>query len=75
VDVGVEVADALVVARDRVGEGGDALRVVAVAAAAVVGGTALGTVAVDVHVDEVAARALQVDDLVVCHVVAAVGEG
>ena len=71
-DVGVQVGDSAVVGPDRVGEGGDALRVVRVAAPAVVGGAALRAVAVYVHVGELAGGALDVEDVGVGQVVAAV---
>lgn len=74
VHVGVEVGDALLVRLDGVCEGGDGLSIAGVAAPPVVCGTTLRTVAVYVHVGELAARALYVEDVVVGDVVATVGE-
>lgn len=73
--VGVEVVNILVVALDDPLERRDGLRVLAALAPPVVAAPVLLAVAVDVHVGEAAARALDVDDVVVGQVVAAVGEG
>lgn len=73
VDVRVEIADALLVARDDLLERGLRLRVGRVPAAPVVTGAALDAVAVDVHVGQVAVAALDVDDSVLVEVVATVG--
>jgi hypothetical protein len=75
VDIRIQIRDALAIPPDRVGEGRDTLRIPAVAAAAVVRGTSLLSVAVDVHVDELASRSLEVEHVEVRYVVAAVGEG
>jgi hypothetical protein len=75
VHVGVEVPDALLVLLDDPLKRRDGLRVGAAAAPPVVAAPVLLAVAVDVHVGEGAARALEVDDVVVGHVVAAVREG
>jgi hypothetical protein len=72
---GVEVVDALVVALDGGLERRDGLRVGAARAPPVVARTVLFAVAVDVHVGEAGAGTLDVNDVVVGEVVAAVGEG
>jgi hypothetical protein len=75
VHVGVEVLDALLVALNDPLERRDGLRILAAPAPPVVAAAVLLAVAVDVHVGKVAARALDVDDVVVFQVVAAVREG
>jgi len=75
VDISVEVVDALLVARDRILEGRDVLGVAAGTTSAIIANTPLSTVTVDVHVDELAAGALEVDDAVAGEMVTAVGEG
>lgn len=73
VDVRVEIANALFVARNGVLKRGLRLRVGRVPAAPVVSGAALDAVAVDVHVGQVAVAALDVDDSVPVEVIATVG--
>lgn len=73
-DIGVQVRDALLVPLDGVREGGDALCVAGISTSTIVCGAALCAVAVDVHVCELAAGALDVENVVVCYVVATVGE-
>lgn len=72
--IGIQIALAGAVATHRVGKGCDGLRVARGTAAAVVGRAVLNAVTVNVHVDELAVFALQIDDVVVLHVVAAVVE-
>lgn len=71
-DVGVEVLDAGLVAGDGVFEGGLALSILRAVTAAVT--SAESTVAVDIHVNEVTAGALEVHDAVVVQVVTTVAE-
>lgn len=75
VNIGIEILLAGAVAADGAGERGLALGVGGLAAAAIVGSTALDAVAVNVHVCELAILALEVDDLVVGRVVTTVREG
>lgn len=72
--IGVEIALAGAVAAEGVSKGRDGLGVARGAAATVVGWAVLDAVAVDVHVDQLAVFALQVDDVVVADVVAAVAK-
>lgn len=75
VDVGVEILLRRAVRLENPLERGDGLGITRRTAAAVVGGAALDAVAVNVHVDELAVLALEVDDVVVLDVVAAVRVG
>lgn len=72
VNVCVEVLDALLVAGDGILEGCLVLGILGAVTAAVSG--AESAVAVNIHVDQVAAGALEVHDTVVAQVVTAVGE-
>lgn len=74
-DVGVEIPLAGTVAADGASKGGLALGIGGLATATVVGRTSLDTIAINVHVGELAVLALKVDDIVVGRVVAAVREG
>jgi len=71
-DVGIEIVNALVVLLHNVLEGSDGLIALVKVAPAVVTNTVLLAVAVDVHVCEVLAFALQVDDAVIGKVIATV---
>lgn len=74
VDVSIQVTNTLAVATDDVLERSLRLSIARATAAAVVSLAALNAVAVNVHVDKFAIGSLEVDDVVVVLVVAAVGE-
>lgn len=75
VDVGIEIPDAFPISPNGVREGGDRLSVAGVPTAAIVGGAALGSIAVDVHVGKLSIAALDVDNLGVLQMVTTVGKG
>lgn len=72
VDVGVEILDTGLVARDGVLEGSLVLSILGAVTAAVA--SAKSTVAVDIHVYQVAVGALEVHDAIVVQVVTTVAE-
>lgn len=69
-DVGIQVVNAVL--RNRVLECGFVLGVVRAATAAIIPGAIRNTVTINIHVGEVSALALEVDDVVVIVMVAAV---
>ena len=71
-NVGIQVLDPFIVSSDRLLKCGLALGVLGAVTAAVA--SAKSTVAVDIHVDQVAVGALEVHDAVVVQVVTAVGK-
>lgn len=74
-DFSVQVSNTLSVSPHSVGEGSDRLGVARLSAATVVSRATLRSVAVDVHIGELAILSSEVDDLVVLKVVTAVAEG
>lgn len=62
VDVGVQIGDADIVADDGIFEARLGLSIVAVAAPSIISIAALFAVAIDIHIDELFAVAVQVDD-------------
>lgn len=74
VNIGVQVTLALTVAADSVLERSLRLGVARASASAIISGTALDTIAVNIHVDELAVLALKIDDIVIVAMVATVRE-